>query len=335
MKSEPLHRNIVRSALNRAWQHKHTWLFGFFAAILGFGGTIELLLSGYAQSLGELIMSLDPDFIATPMFSGIQQFFTDSPYPIIAIILTGILGAIFSICFLWIAGTSVAALITTAREIDHGRDAHLNDGIRAGSRKAFPVVILSILAKLSVTAVSFVIFSLFRQSLIHNDALEISIYSLAFVVMSAVALYILFILNYSTLFLVLRRQRFFEALGAAKRLMHKYWLLTLETSGVIFFTTFFLGLLGLAITLIALLPVLFLFILAAASSSQGLTLLMIAVTALIIIFGIIISASFIASFQAMAWTIMFERATEGYAVAKFHRLERWIASKLPKKTETL
>lgn len=324
MQSEPLYRKIVHQAITRSWHHKHTWVFGFFATMLGFGGVFETISREFAKNINNLVVNLNPDAAGFAPFYALRHAFDDYAYPGAMLAIAIIFGLGFAIAFFWMAGTSVAALITTSRSLEEGKDLHLSEGIKAGSRKVFPVLFFALLGSLGTSLTIGLIFYILKTTLIEPSLPGAILYGLAFVLMTVIATYILSVTTFSTLYSVLRRQRLGQALAAGQRLFHKQWLLTLETAAVLFITTLGIGFLGIAATLAALLPVLFCFLLAISAGAGSTILFLIALTAFVFVTGIILTGSFISTYQAMAWTILFERATEGEAVAKFHRFEAWV-----------
>ena len=46
-----LYREIIRKALRISWEHKHLWIFGFFAGLIGFGGIADVVMNVYDTDL--------------------------------------------------------------------------------------------------------------------------------------------------------------------------------------------------------------------------------------------------------------------------------------------
>ena len=41
----PIYRRVFADAFRISWRHKHLWIFGFFAAIAGFGGIGDIIIN--------------------------------------------------------------------------------------------------------------------------------------------------------------------------------------------------------------------------------------------------------------------------------------------------
>ncbi len=152
------------------------------------------------------------------------------------------------------------------------------------------------------------------------DVLAGLFYVLVFIIFILLTLIVSFLLKYQILFLLIKKQKFLEALASAWKLFLDNWLISLEMA-VLMLLAFLIAALITATVAVFLwaipmvvLPLSFSFFPAALKF----LLALVAVT-LIIIISVLITAM-IATFQWTGWTILFTKISEGEALAKLERL---------------
>jgi hypothetical protein len=119
---------------------------------------------------------------------------------------------------------------------------------------------------------------------------------------------------------VSRDERLGEAARSAAVALQGRWVLAVEASILTFIFTLGIGVLGMAFAVAILMPIVVLYLLAASVGLVGALTLLTVVSAVAIVGAIVFTGSLIATFQAVAWTLLWNRMAEGRAVAKVHRV---------------
>src|ERR687891_2274049 len=93
-KDGSFYRRTLGDATRLAWQHKHLWIFGFFATFLGFGGAYDVLVNLYEKSAETLPSSplLMSPLHLLPGYTAIRTLVDFSPYPALSIMMFIVLG---------------------------------------------------------------------------------------------------------------------------------------------------------------------------------------------------------------------------------------------------
>lgn len=325
-----LYRNILGRAWKITWRYKYLWFFGLFAALLGNGGEYELLVRGLNGETGEAIFPAWQSLSQTGIFSSqaldnIGELLNNDPFSFV--MLVGICLAILVLAgfLVWLTVVSQASLVNNAASYLAGKKGDFKSGLRMGINSFWPVFGLNIINKV-IILFAFVLIGL---PIILTAAKSASasaniLYVFAFIIFMAAALSLTFVIKYSIAYVVVKEQKFLEAVRSGWRLFVQNWLVSLEMAFVLFVINFLAGLALIAAVLILAVPFLFSAVLLY-KLVFSLGFWFIAILAFILFITLIIVAGAILStFQISSWTALFLELINKGGMSKIVRIvEGW------------
>jgi len=329
-----LYRPILKQAWQTTLKYKHLWFFGLFAALVSSGGEYEIILHAVNAPTNEGILGAIMSGLATGwsegakvggvnLLVGFWQTLTQDPVSLIIILLVLALTISLTLFLIWLSTVSQIGLIRNAYLLVGKakilKKPTLNEGIDFGMKYFWPVLGINVVLRVILSAL-FAVLSGVYFWIYKFDVLAGLFYVLVFIIFILLTLIVSFLLKYQILFLLIKKQKFLEALASAWKLFLDNWLISLEMA-VLMLLAFLIAALITATVAVFLwaipmvvLPLSFSFFPAALKF----LLALVAVT-LIIIISVLITAM-IATFQWTGWTILFTKISEGEALAKLERL---------------
>ncbi|KPJ85918.1 hypothetical protein AMJ57_01205 [Parcubacteria bacterium SG8_24] len=324
----PFYRGIIGDAWRIAWNHKHLWLFGFFASFIGFGWISEVFLGVVKKSRELIVMSYGGSVQLIPGLATLKAIIRFSPFPILTSFVFVAVGLLFVGLLLWISTVSVGGLIASIRKIVRGGELSFGEAVRSGADSFWRLFGINISAK--VIAILAVIVTGTNLSLLIADGTVMSaLYYLAsFIIFTLLAVVASLIAVYASNYAVIKDKGCYESVVASWHLFKKHWLVSIEMAILLFLINLGVGLLALLLLFLLSVPVVFLFFVSAALSSMatlGAIFFVLAVALMIII--MILTVSFLTTFQVAAWLLVWSRVSEKGVVA---RLMHWWGALQPK-----
>lgn len=320
----PFYRRIISDAWRIAWNHKHLWVFGFFAAAVGFGGTFEILFSGSGRFSGffPAVASGRPTLENVPGLVTFKTLVAFSSFPaIFLLICMAILAFLFSV-FAWIIYVSVGALVVSARKIEKGGEPTFGDSLKAGADKFWRVLGANVLAELFIFC-GYVLTSTTLLVFLRDRTLASGVFYLGtFILFTLLTVATTIAAIYATCLIMLKDKKMMEAVGGGWKLLLEQWLVSLEMAVALFVTSLVIGLTLILAGLIVSVPFVFMLVVAALLRFGAASVLVLVVGATLLLVMIVLAGSFITVFQASAWTLLFGEMTEKRPLAKLRRLAR-------------
>ncbi|MFA5886782.1 MAG: hypothetical protein WC863_03300 [Patescibacteria group bacterium] len=318
------YRALLKQSFAAAWQYKHLWLFGLFAAIVAGSGSWEYqlltrnlnqnLIDGSYLFFSQFVSAVD---LLKSFALGLVELFTYDFWTILNALTVLLLSIILIITFIWLAIVSQAALVDDAKKILNNKKKDIKLSIRESFTKVspyfLPVLCLNITAKLLTTFI-FVIISLPLLLMVINDTwLLATIYIILFVLFIPLSLAISLIIKYAIAYTVLEEKSLIASLNHAWRLFRDNWLVSVEMAIILFIINFLASGVIVIILSIFLLPLLLLGLMLQISWLANLIIFLAII--LIVIFG-----SILVTFQIISWTKLFLSLKENNVLAKLERL---------------
>ena len=324
---------FYRLILKRAWEitvkFKSLWLLGLFSAMLSSGGEFEILTKimfnpNGKNSLQELAEKFKAGLEAGFTQAGgnpWQNFYnaiTASPLAMASALVILIL-TIAIICFvIWLAIVSQIGLIKNISSIDKNKKVTINEGIDAGVKNFWPVLIINFICK----AVIFAVILLFAKEilfLVQYGIVGSALHVVSLVVFSIFIVVISFICRYQTFYIVLKKEKIMPALKSAYGLFLANWLISLEMALLMFLLYMAAAFVGGFLTSVFLaVPLVFL---TYANFLPMIVITIIAAMSMIAVFAItFFITAFLGTFQWSSWTILFEQIEGNRIISKIVRL---------------
>ncbi len=327
----PFYRQVLGDAWRLSLTHKHLWIFGFFATFIGFGGVSEVTFGLYdkmTQLLPQVVGLKETPLMLVPGFATVRAILSLSPYPALSMVIFLVLILLFFAVFAGVVSVAAGALVGSVRKIERGAEPTLAEGVKIGFEAIYKVFAVNAIAKLTIL----ILFLLTSANLVHllSDRSLVSgfFYLVSYVLFTVVAVVIAVVSVYATVATVVERLPIIPAFANGWHLLKRHWLVNLEMVIVLLFVNVGLSIAALLIAMILSVPLIFLFVFAALLKSTALLTVIMAITALTFIVLVVIIGSFVTTFQASAWTLMWLRLTNHMPTPKIIRFANWLQSKL-------
>jgi hypothetical protein len=320
-----LYRNLLAQAWKNTWEHKYLWFFGLFAALVGASEELNLLFSGSDNTVISGFISTVKGFWATGVFSprGISNLgkilVTDSYDLLIALTILAIFFLL--LCFLiWFAIVCQVSLVNNYARIIGKKNHSFADGLDVGVKKFWPVFGFNVILKVIIWTIYLLLALPIILLYDKVSSWQLFIFITTYLVFIPLSIIVAFIIKYATAYVVVKGEKFADALQLSWELFLKNWLISIEMAfilfGISFVVTFglFLALATIAIPylfLVALLPTLATFL------NVGLLLFCGLIFALLII---MVVGSWLSAFTIAAWTGLFLELISRGGVSKIVRI---------------
>ncbi|MFA4818704.1 MAG: hypothetical protein WC621_02585 [Patescibacteria group bacterium] len=312
-----IYRTILRRAWQILWQHAWLWPLGLFAALAGNGGEYSALaisserVATQISAWQTLQTNLKTDQVNF-VWEGIKNTFSHSPVLVIWLLFVLIVVAIL---VLWIIIVSQASLIQATGKIDAGESTNFTKTTSAAVKHFWPIFFLNLLAKffiyllLAVAFLPFLIALLIHPQTNWNFNLLVII---SFIISAPLSLIISFVLKYAAIYIVLAKEKWWSALAKAINLFFRNWLVSLEMAAILFVINFALSMVVfLLIPNTILLEVYVLF-----TGFNWITLFRVLPTFILFV----AAGTWFATFQYVAWTLLYRRLEGDGIIPKLIRL---------------
>jgi len=239
---------LYRPILRRAWQitshYKKFWLLGLFAAIIGASGEYEIMSRLAYQNtsfdintniVGTVITSFQAGIEDSGgnLFDGLWAMTTTDPVNLIAALAIVIIALAIVGFLAWLAIVSQTGLIHSIDEADHNRALPINEAIDRAVRQFWPITAINIIMKLAIMLLLGMV-SLAMIWLYPLGTAGLIAYYATFVIFVLAVFVVSLILKYQLFYLILDHQSLSESLHNAWALYRRNWLISIETSVLLF-----------------------------------------------------------------------------------------------------
>jgi hypothetical protein len=229
------YRQIFKQSIITLRHSPSLWFFGFFTALLGNAGGLELVFSSYGFGSEGIIFAILSGFISGGLFTkaameGLAKaIFTHPVYVFLSILFLLVIFAI-SLLLLWISIVSQTALIAKVISIAKSKKLEFKDAFRLGISKFWPVFGINVLIRL----VSLVLFiSIGALSLLRFPG-AVFVFIIGFTLLLILILVVSFIGKFAIFGVVLENWKFRNSIKQAFNIFAKNWWLSLEMEMILF-----------------------------------------------------------------------------------------------------
>ena len=337
-----LYRPIVKRAWLMAKKVKSLWFFGLFTAILGLSGEFEIVRraiylptsnsdTGLFQGIINSFRFGWENSIAKTgdnLFVNFGKTLINAPTPMFILFVIIIIMITVALFFVWLAVVSQIGLIRNASLVNKNKKPTINEGIDFAVKNFWPVALVDLVIKI-VFAILFGLMGWIVAISINIGWIGVAAYYLAFIIFTIVIFAVSFISKYQILYLILKGQKIAKALSLAWKTLKANLMVSIEMAAVIFCAYLVGALIG--IVLFSFPIGLVMLIYANFKLPFYSVMIILTVSYLVIIVLLAWIAAFLTAFQWSAWTILFERITEGGAESKVTRTSEQIANYFNKK----
>ncbi len=227
---QPIYREVLRQAWIIVYKNKFLWVLGFFASFISGVGIYDIVIRGLrgAVSRGALNASLYPaDALGLGAIS-IPVTLLAEGGPLLFVIPVMLVVAFAVAVLTWLAVNSLAGSMHATSKIIKGGRPDLRDAMSAGAHHFWPVLGVSLasrtVASLFLAGVSFPVFLAVKDS----GAVSSVLYILLFLILVPLSLTVSFLGLFTSAGIVVRDQKWLEALKTAWLQFSKHWIVSLE-----------------------------------------------------------------------------------------------------------
>ncbi len=299
------YRSILGSAWRITKQHKKLWIFGFLAFLLSAGGEYQILTKllneDYGSGVYDKMTTNSTMFDSSFWISLYNICSTDTKTGLLILMMMLLIAAvIFGV--IWLCVKSQITLVKWSKVYlntkNKDKKISLWDEMATSDKKFWRVLGLNIFVKIIIT----LIFSLLSLPLIYlyfkDSSFAILIYTLFFIIFLPIALSVSLITKYSIAGVVLEKQTLVKSIEHGYELFKRNWLVSLEMAILLFLINFLIGLFGIFIISVVLLPIILTLII------FNFIIPLYLFTAFSFLLMVVIAAALM-TFQTTTWTLLF------------------------------
>ncbi len=320
----PFYRRIMADAWRITWHHKHLWVFGFFTALTGFGGVSEVFFSA-SRRVSEwfpLLVGGQSPMYAIPGITTMKTIIAFSASPLTATVIFVSVFGLLSLVFAWMMMVSIGALISATRRIEKGGEPTFGDLVKTGAERFWTILSVNLLAKLFIFC-SFILSGATLFTLMRDRTMASGIFYVGtFVVFTLLAVSASVVAVYASNFAVAKKDGVERAVTAGWLLLVEHWLVSLEMSFLLFLAALVMGLAAILGGVVLSVPIVFILMLSAVLKTSALASSVLVGAGVLVTLVVVVSASFITTFQTIAWTLLWGEITDRKPVSKLLRLAR-------------
>lgn len=318
------YRSILKQAWSLTWTNKWLWVFGLFAAFLGSGGEVNLLIKNVSlvQESGAFVTDVKM-FLTT---EGISAWF--STLSEIVHNLNAISAALLVVVFLLMIALLVVSfmaqsgLVSSTFRLAKEESANMHEGWKRGKKKFVPVFLANLVGKIVIYAFV-VIFSIpFFILFIKTDSLvwEWVLLLILFLAFIPLALIISFLVRYAIIYIVVKNSDVRSAINESVALFKKNWIVSIETALILFLVRLAYIVVFALVILFFALPFVLLGFVAVYFEIQALYMTAWALAIIVLGFVAAVLGAAFSTYYSAVWVVLFTRITEGLVLPKIIRL---------------
>lgn len=321
---QPLYRIILKKAWEITKKYKFLWFFGIFALWLGNGGEMQIFFRTL-YAVQDLSASKVPEILNSVLLIDFIKNAGDLTSILIWILIILIEMIIF-ILIVWIVTTSQTAIIKSTHDASNKKDIKFGKSFKEAQPYFFKVFGLNIVSEILVSIFIFlVIIPILLVVATAGTQLRFLIGIIIFAVFLPISIIISFVIRYAINFVVLKKEKFFDAILKGWYLFKSNWLVSLEMTFGLLIINSLVALIMAYLLILILGPFLRMDLLAVfAFQNMALGLIIWKLIPATIVF--LLGGSFIAVFQIVSWTLLFNELVESKRYSKLERMLRYFAS---------
>lgn len=328
------YRSILSSAWSITKQHKKMWIFGFLAFLLSAGGEYQILTKLLNEDYGSGVydkITASQTMTFSDFITALYTVCTNDPKTGLAIIMMIVLMAAVALGVLWICIKSQIALVKWTKFYlnSKNKDKKISvwEEMSLSDKNFWRVLGLNAFIKVAITLIFFLLSLPLIYLYFKDSNFAILIYTLFFIVFLPIALSVSLIIKYSIAGVVLEKQSFVKSIEHGYELFKNNWLVSLEIAILLFLINFVVGLLGVFVISVVILPIILTLII------FGMIVPLYLIT-LFTFLLLVIVAAILMTFQTATWTLLFVELQNDYKGGNVKaKLER-IFQKKNKKPKT-
>lgn len=318
------YRNILKQAWQVTWRYKFLWLFGLLAGFWSTGSAYEIIYRSLSLSDQKeifLIQIWRETVLAGLDWTTLKYFATTSPMVFAGLIIGMLLAILITIFFYWLFTCGQVALIK-AVDVIETKKTTFHDLFLDSHYQAWPVFVLNLGGKILSAGLLLILSYPILNPLLSNQSsfANLFIYLIAFILLFALIMIVSIVTIYSIIYVVLEKKSLGSAISNAWELFRKNWLVSVETSLLLFLVVLAALFLFLVFSTLAFIPFTILFAIVAYFKSLFGFWFLVVIIALFIIAILILSFALLATFQWSVWITLFEEMVSGRATSKLERI---------------
>lgn len=319
-----VYRPILKTSWQLIWRAKYLWIFGFFATFVASSGELNTVINNFSSlnrgssALANISQNYTPGII-TVFFHNLNELVVGFN------LMTGLLFLVLFLVilfFIWLSVTSEAALIAASYREYRKQASDFSSAFKTGRQNFWNIFGLNFLGKVVIYVVLFVVSLPFLWAYLktNSNVWQLILFLLAFIILIPLAAIISFLTKYAIMYVVLRKEKFWQAINSSWKLFLKNWIISLEMAILMFLVTILTGIVMILAAIILAIPlafVLYIFYIlnVAGSMLTGVVLALVVVALVLFILG-----SMLMAYQNTAWVLLFDRLNEGVIYPKITRL---------------
>jgi len=331
---EQFYRLIFRRAFKITWKHKWLWGFGLLALFVFSGNVYQFLLRAFLNLAdGRSFFYIFREYWGGSFFrwGGLFTLTTGQNLhagSIWTLVIWKSFLILILLAILILALICLAGLIKAAITLDQGRKVNYNKAFKVGQKFFLSVFGFNILVKVLLAAVILGIAWLVNLLILDSTWERLVLYVVFFVIFLVLTIILHFLTIYGTAYIILRKQKIFQAFCSAWRLFYKNVVINLEMGLLLFFFNIIVsfGALVFAIALVS--PLILLYILTILLHTPLFAIIILSLMLIIFLITVLLVSGWFASFQISSWTILFEELEAARGMAKISRLTRHLVQRI-------
>lgn len=319
----PVYREVIRQALQTAWQGWRYWPLALFASLLLTAGTYDSLprsLDIISQQNQMFANSVTMQDVQNAIHSALQHNDTLSMLVGLQVLITFLL--IVS-AFVIFSCVSQAGLIYSIGAMKRGDRPSVGEAVRVGGGVFWPVAGLNALSILCQWILRFLIAIPLWLALSSPSIGSRLLYLAAFLLFTWLSFIVTIIQIFTLNAIILQGSTLRDGIERAYTLFKRHWIVAIETAAILFLVALVIGAAAVTLFFVALIPIFAAMIAAAISHSVGLYYGVIGCAVALLFCGVLALTSFLTQLQYATWTHLYRRLGEGGVIPKIHR---WIHS---------
>lgn len=319
----PVYRDVLKRALQTAWQDRQFWPLALLAGILVTAGSYDVLLQALTSitSQGQFTaLTTGTTFVAAIADAGTGGL--DRVLSVIGGLEMLALVAIVVILVAVLSCVAQGGLVYALGARKRGAKATLGESFRVGAHAVWPIVALNALTFAFLWILRFLVALPLFLALDNTSTVTYLIYLASFIVFIPLSFLIAILQIFALNGMIVQGATLADGLRRGYMLLKQHWVVVIETALLQI-------LLSLAVWAVFLLAFLFLmvpiFVFVATSvmvQSVSLFTASMILGAVVFTMGLLVAAAFTIQLQYATWTYLYRRLGEGGVVPKIHRLVR-------------
>jgi hypothetical protein len=314
------YRKILRQSLNITWHNKYLWFFGLFATFLGAGGEYQII-NNIIQNNGDTAINGLGRFLAffnPELWSNFGPYFAEDPRGALVSIILLLLALAIFIFIVIMSISSQAALVDQAKKLynNEKKDLGISKGMLVGQTHFWPVLGINALVKIVIACIFFLM-TLPIILTASTSWIIMIIYTILFLIFIPVVISLSLTAKYAIAYIVIKGNKFTEAIKNAFKLFSKNLIISLEMAFILMIINIITGLM----ILVAIFAIAAPFIILSIIFANFAIFWLITFLGLIaLILAIIFFGSMLTAFLINSWTKLFLELLERKGVSKIKRL---------------